>query len=272
MTLTSATIQEFADGKMLAEIRGSVGYMTFNQPEKRNAVSLEMWNGVADILERFEADDNVRVVVVTGAGGKAFVSGADISQFDKQRSNAEARAEYERKSGVGRNRLNTFAKPLIAQINGFCIGGGLAIAMRCDLRIASANSSFGIPAARLGIAYSPDSVEMLINLIGPARARMMLYSAERIDAAEAERIGLINRSVSEPELETVVATLADTISSNAPLSVAASRLAITELAKPAGERDVDAIMAAVARCYDSEDYREGRAAFKEKRAPVFKGR
>lgn len=264
--------QQFAEGKMLAEVRGAIGYMTFNQPEKRNAVSLEMWNGVGDILDGFEANDQVRVVVLAGAGDKAFVSGADISQFDKQRSSAEAREEYARLSSSGRNRLQTFGKPMIAKINGFCIGGGLAIAMRADLRIASENSSFGIPAAKLGIAYSPDSVEQLITLIGPARARMMLYTAERFDAIEAEHIGLINKCVPEAALDETVRELAETIAGNAPLSVSASRHAITELSKSAAERDIAAINAAVACCYDSEDYREGRAAFKEKRSPKFIGR
>lgn len=263
---------EFAGGKMLAEVNGAVGTMTFNQPEKRNAVSLEMWNGVADILEGFEADNGIRVVVLAGAGGKAFVSGADISQFDKHRGSAEAREEYARLTRVGRDRLQTFAKPMIAKIDGYCIGGGLAIAMRADLRIASEGSSFGIPAARLGIAYSPDSVEQLISLIGPARARMMLYTAERFDGREAERIGLINRCVPAAELDDTVEQLAETIAGNAPLSVAAARCAIDELSKPDGARNIASIDAAVARCYDSEDYREGRQAFKEKRPPEFAGR
>ncbi|MFY0614471.1 MAG: enoyl-CoA hydratase/isomerase family protein [Hyphomicrobiaceae bacterium] len=266
-----ATVSEFAGGKMLAEVNGAIGTMTFNQPEKRNAVSLEMWGGVAEILEKFEADDQIRVVVLAGAGDKAFVSGADISQFDKQRNNAEARKDYARLSDAGRNRLQTFGKPMIAKINGYCIGGGLAIAMRADLRIASEKSSFGIPAARLGIAYSPDSVEQLMALVGPARARMILYTAEFFDAQEAERIGLINRCVAAADLDASVRHTAETIAANAPLSVAASRHAISELCKPAARRDVAAIDAAVARCFDSDDYREGRRAFKEKRTPNFVG-
>lgn len=265
-------VQEFADGRMLAHRRGPIGYMTFNQPEKRNAVSLEMWNGVAEILGNFASDDTVRIVIVSGAGGKAFVSGADISQFDKQRSNAEAREEYARLSDVGRNALKSFPKPIIAQIDGYCLGGGLAIAMQADLRIASERSSFGIPAARLGIAYSPDSLESLVTLVGPARARMLLYTAKRIDAAEAEAIGLINQCVTEDDLEETVQELAETIASNAPLSVAASRFTISELLKTAELRDVEAINHAVATCYNSDDYKEGRAAFKDKRKPSFSGR
>ncbi len=268
----AATVQEYADGKMLAHRRGPIAYMTFNQPEKRNAVSLEMWNGVAEILGGFAADESVRIVVVTGAGGKAFVSGADISQFDKQRSNAEAREEYARLSGLGRDALRNFTKPMIAQIDGFCLGGGLAIAMQADLRIASRRSSFGIPAARLGIAYSPDSLENLVALVGPANARMLLYTAQRIDAEQACSIGLINQCVGEDELEDTVFELAETIASNAPLSVAASRFTITELLKTAELRNVDAINEAVAVCYNSQDYKEGRAAFKEKRKAEFRGR
>ena len=270
-TISEKDIRQFADGKMLAHRRGPVGYMTYNQPEKRNAVSLEMWEGVAEILDLFAQDDGIRVVVVTGAGGKAFVSGADISQFDKQRSNADAREEYARKSGAGRNALRSFGKPMIAQIDGFCLGGGLAIAMGTDLRVASSRSSFGIPAARLGIAYSPDSLEMLVTLVGPAHARMLLYTAKRIDAEHAAAIGLINQYVEPDALDETVFDLATTIAENAPLSVAASRFTISELCRTAELRDLDAIDAAVAKCFDSQDYKEGRLAFKEKRKPEFAG-
>lgn len=266
------SVLEFAEGKMLSRRDGPIGYMTFNQPEKRNAVSLEMWNGVAEILGKFSADDGVRLVVVAGAGGKAFVSGADISQFDKQRSNADARKEYARLSGVGRDALRDFPKPMIAQIDGYCLGGGLAIAMQADLRVASTRSSFGIPAARLGIAYSPDSLENLVALVGPAQARMLLYTAQYIDAAEAKAMGLINQCVSETDLEGVVKEMADRIAGNAPLSVAASRFTISELLKTAELRDVEAINEAVSICYNSDDYKEGRAAFKEKREPQFLGK
>jgi enoyl-CoA hydratase/carnithine racemase len=263
---------KFADGKMLARTEGAIGYVTFNQPEKRNAVSLEMWDALAEILRQFESDESVHVVVLTGAGEKAFVSGADISQFEKQRGSAAAREEYARLSSAGRESLNRFGKPMIAQINGFCLGGGLAIAMRADLRIASERSMFGIPAARLGIAYSPDSLEQLVTLVGPANARMLLYTGDRITADEACRIGLINRIVAEAGLTNAVRELATTIARNAPLSVSASRFTITELGKTAELRDTEAISKAVARCYDSADYAEGRAAFKEKRTPKFVGR
>lgn len=262
-----AETREFAGGKMLAAKDDGVGLITFNQPEKRNAMSMEMWTGLGDILDEFREDSSVRVVVMTGAGNKAFVSGADISQFEKNRNSADAQREYDRATGVGRDKFHAFPKPVIARIRGFCLGGGLAIAMGADLRLASADSQFGIPAARLSIAYAPDSVRRLIDLVGPAHARMILYTARRIDAAEAERIGLINRMVSEEDLNETVLDLARTIADNAPLSVAASKLTINELLKDESKRDNAAIVSAMETCFNSADYKEGRTAFMEKRSP-----
>jgi enoyl-CoA hydratase len=263
---------EYAGGKMLAAKEDGIGLITFNQPEKRNAMSVEMWVGLGEILDEFAEDSSVRVVILTGAGSKAFVSGADISQFDKLRSNADAQQEYDRMTSVGRNKFSGFRKPTIARIRGFCLGGGLAIAMQTDLRIASEDSEFGIPAARLSIAYGFDGLRNLVNLVGPAHARMILYTGKRIDAAEAERIGLINRMVPDVELSEAVLDIARTIADNAPLSVAASKLTITEVLKDPADRDMDAVRAAGKACFDSEDYKEGRRAFMEKRAPVFTGR
>src|SRR5271169_1179050 len=203
--------REYAAGKMLAAKDDGVGLITFNQPEKRNAMSVEMWVGLGEILDEFAEDGSVRVVILTGAGNKAFVSGADISQFDKLRSNADAQQEYDRMTGVGRAKFAAFRKPTIARIRGFCLGGGLAIAMQTDLRIAAVDSEFGIPAARLSIAYGFDGLRNLVNLVGPAHARMILYTGKRIDATEAERIGLINRMVSDENLNEAVLDIARTI-------------------------------------------------------------
>jgi enoyl-CoA hydratase/carnithine racemase len=268
----NAVTVHYANGKMLAAKDDGVGLITFNQPEKRNAMSMEMWTGLGDILDEFGEDSSVSVVILTGAGHKAFVSGADISQFEKNRNSADAQVEYDRATGVGRGKLVGFKKPVIARIRGFCMGGGLAIAMATDLRIASADSQFGIPAARLSIAYAPDAVRRLIDLVGPAHARMILYTAKRIDAAEAERIGLINRMTTEEALNDVVLDIARTIADNAPLSVAASKLTINEMLKDESARDMAAIQAAMKGCFDSADYKEGRTAFMEKRAPKFVGR
>jgi enoyl-CoA hydratase/carnithine racemase len=267
-----AVTRQFAGGKMLAAKDDGVGLVTFNQPEKRNAMSLEMWIGLADILNEFQEDSSVRVVVFTGAGNKAFVSGADISQFEKNRSNADAQVEYDRRTGAGRERLITFPKPVIARIRGFCLGGGLAIAMNTDLRIASSDSQFGIPAARLSVAYAPDSVKRLIDLVGPAHARMILYTGRRIDAAQAERIGLINQMVAEEDLNETVLDLARTIADNAPLSIAASKLTINEMLKDESKRNMAAVKEIGEICFNSADYKEGRTAFMEKRQPKFTGR
>ena len=264
--------REFAGGKMLAAVDGGVGLVTFNQPEKRNAMSLEMWQGLEAILDGYAADDAVRVVVLTGAGGKAFVSGADISQFEKNRANADAQVEYDRLTSTGRAKLATFAKPTIAMVRGFCLGGGLAIAMQTDLRIAAEGSQFGIPAARLSIAYAFDGLRKLVQLVGPAHARMILYTGSRIDAREAERIGLINQAVADSALEETVMGIARTIAENAPLSIFASKLTIGEVMKDPADRNMEAVRLAAAACFDSADYKEGRTAFMEKRAPRFVGR
>jgi enoyl-CoA hydratase/carnithine racemase len=272
-TLPSGGItREYAGGKMLAAKDDGVGLITFNQPEKRNAMSMEMWFGLREILDEFAEDDSVRVVILSGAGHKAFVSGADISQFEKNRSDANAQQEYDRQTSTGRTRLQTFPKPIIARIRGFCLGGGLAIAMHADLRIAAADSQFGIPAAKLSIAYAPESVRRLIDLVGPAHARMILYTARRIDAAEAERIGLINKMVADEELNEHVLDLARTIADNAPLSVKASKLTINEMLKDESQRDMSVITGMMETCFNSADYKEGRTAFMEKRAPRWQGR
>jgi enoyl-CoA hydratase len=262
----------YADGKMLAAKEDGIGFITFNQPEKRNAMSVEMWQGLAEILDDFVADDGVRVAIMSGAGGKAFVSGADISQFEKRRANADAQAEYAAATGGGRAKLAAFPKPLIASIQGFCLGGGLAIAMEADLRIASQASEFGIPAARLGIAYGFDGLRALVQLVGPAHARMILYTARRIKADEAARIGLINQMVGDDALADTVLDIARTIADNAPLSIAANKLCIDAVLQDPAERDVAALERAARTCLDSADYREGRSAFMEKRRPRFTGR
>ena len=272
-TLTGkAPPREYAGGKMLAAKDDGIGYITFNQPEKRNAMSVEMWQGLAEILDDFRADAAVRVAVMTGAGDKAFVSGADISQFEKRRANADAQEEYARLTSGGRAKLAAFPKPLIAGIRGFCLGGGLAIAMQADLRIASVKSQFGIPAARLGIAYAFEGLRTLVQLVGPAHARMILYTGTRIGAEEAERIGLINRAVPDETLADAVLGLARTIAGNAPLSIAANKLCIDQVLKDPADRDLEAVARAGRVCLDSADYREGRTAFMEKRQPRFQGR
>ena len=263
---------ELAEGKILASVEDGVGRVVFNQPEKRNAMSVNMWEGMGQALDRFAEDPGVRCVVLQGAGDKAFVSGADISQFEKNRANADAQKEYDRLTSAGRAKLSAFGKPVIAQIRGFCMGGGLGIAMSTDIRIASEDSQFGIPAAKLGIAYGFDMVKALVSLVGPAHAHMILMSGERFDAREAERVGLVNKVVTVAELEATVARLTATLAQNAPLSLKTNKMTVKAVLQDAGDRDMAAIRTAMAGCFDSEDYREGRRAFMEKRKPAFTGR
>ncbi len=262
----------YAAGKILAATADGVGQITFNQPEKRNAMSVEMWDGMTAALDAWEHDPAVRVVVLTGAGDKAFVSGADISQFGASRSNADAQREYDKLTGAGRRKLAAFAKPVIARIHGFCLGGGLGIAMQADLRICGEGAQFGIPAAKLGIAYGFDMVSRLTALVGPAHARMLLFTGERIGAAEAGRIGLVNQVVPDAEVDATVERIARTVAGNAPLSLLGMKTIANAVLQDAGDRDMAAVHQAVATCFDSADYTEGRTAFMEKRKPVFTGR
>ncbi|MBV9172772.1 MAG: enoyl-CoA hydratase/isomerase family protein [Chloroflexi bacterium] len=265
-------VREYANGKMLSAREDGVGVVTFNQPEKHNAMSVEMWVGLAEILDDFAADDSVRIVVMTGGGGRAFVSGADISQFEQRRANADAQREYDQQTALGRQRLNTFRKPTIAAIRGYCLGGGLALAMQADLRISDTTGQFGIPAVRLGLAYGFEGLRRLVTLVGQANARMLMYTGSRIRADDALRIGLVNQVVDPDQLRPTVFDLARQIASNAPLSVAAAKLGIDQVLLDPADRDLAALTAATAACFNSEDYREGRTAFREKRQPHFVGR
>jgi len=264
--------QQWAGGKVLSEVEDGIGLITFNQPEKRNAMSVDMWGGLEQILTSWENDDAVRVVVMTGAGDKAFVSGADISQFESQRGNADAQRTYDRLTRAGAGKLASFPKVIIARIRGFCLGGGLAIAMQADLRIASENSEFGIPAAKLGIAYGFGGVHALVSLVGPANARMILYTGKRFDAAEALRMGLVNEVVTVEDLVATVDEIARTVARNAPLSVRASKLTVAQVLRDPAERDLEGIRTASEACFNSDDYKEGRRAFMEKRSPKFTGK
>ena len=262
---------EFANGKILASVADGVGRVVFNQPEKRNAMSVDMWAGMGSAMELFAGDPAVRCVILEGAGDKAFVSGADISQFEQNRANADAQRDYDRLTSAGRAGLAAFRKPVLAKIRGFCMGGGLGIAMSADLRIASDDSQFGIPAAKLGIAYGFDMVRALVDLVGPAHAHMILMTGERFGAAEAERIGLVNRVVPAAALEATVAGLAATMAANAPLSLTTNKRTVKAVLQDLADRDMAALQAAMAACFDSADYREGRRAFMEKRKPGFTG-
>ena len=264
--------KSYADGKILQGVTDGVGIITFNNPAKRNAMSLDMWEGLGKALIELRDNPDVRVVILTGAGDKAFVSGADISQFEKVRHNAAASEEYSRKSDAQRALLANYPKPIIACIRGFCLGGGMQVAMAADIRFASDNSQFGIPAAKLGIAYGYDGLRHLVSLVGPSWARLIMYTGMKIDAAEAVRIGLVDRVLPDAGLWDATMEIARTISGNAPLAIKAAKITIAQVLKDESKRDMDAIKAIGTVCMDSEDFREGRTAFMEKRKPKFKGK
>jgi len=257
---------------MIAEKDGGIGRIIFNNPARHNAVSLDMWQAVAQIMDDFENDPEIRVIVLSGAGGKAFVSGADISEFKEKRASAEAAEEYAKISETARVKLTETLKPTIAMIRGYCIGGGMATALACDIRIATEGSKFGIPAAKLGLGYAYDGIKKLIDVVGPAYAREIFYTARQFTADEALGMGLVNRVVPDGELETYVQSYCKTIAGNAPLTVRAVKQIVREALKNESKRDMELCKRVVAECFASEDYTEGRTAFMEKRRPVFKGR
>jgi enoyl-CoA hydratase len=258
--------------QLLVEVADGVAVVTFNNPEKRNAMSLGMRTALPGALAALAGDPEVRVVVCTGAGDRAFVSGADISEFGAQRTDPAARAEYDRAGAAIDRAWKSLDKPVIAMIRGFCIGGGLLTALQADIRIAAEGSQFGIPAARLGLGYGYGGVTALTALVGPSVTADILFSARRLDAAEALRVGLVNRVVPAADLEAEVMSLATTITQNAPLTVAAAKAAIRAAGQPADRRDLQRVHEMVEACFQSDDYREGQRAFAEKRPPRFSGK
>ena len=258
--------------RMKAKIDNGIGWMIFNNPSRHNALSLEMWQAMGDILEEYNDDKNVRVVIMRGDGGKSFVSGADISEFDSKRSNAEQRKEYGKVAGRGSMWLSKISKPLIALIEGYCIGGGLATALSADIRFASPDSKFGIPAAKLGLGYEFEGLAKLSRVIGPSRARDIMFSARFFEAAEAKEMGLINFVEPRESIEQSCIEYAERISKNAPLTVAASKMAVNAWENGSVKSEVDLVKFHVDECFNSDDYKEGRAAFKEKRTPLFEGK
>lgn len=258
--------------KMLAETANGIGWITFNSPEKRNAMSLDMWQGLASILRQMEQDDSLRAVVLKGAGDKAFVSGADISEFEEKRASQEDRDAYEDAFDDALSTLAGFPLPVIAMIQGFCIGGGLAIALNTDIRIATDDSVFGIPAAKLGLGYGFEAIKTLESLVGPSHAKDILFTARFLNTEEALRIGLMNFIVSRAELESTVVDYSERIAANAPLTIKAVKATVAEVVRDPGQKSPAHISKLVNDCFLSEDYKEGRTAFMEKRKANFKGR
>jgi enoyl-CoA hydratase/carnithine racemase len=257
--------------KMISKKENGVGWMILNNPERHNAISLEMWEAALEIMTDFNADPAVRVVVLTGAGGKAFASGADISKFKDERQQADAVAHYQETTQKAYEALMNMRVPTIAMIRGYCIGGGTAVAVCCDLRICTENAKFGIPAAKLGLGYGLNRAKPLVDLVGPAFAKEMFFTGRQFDAREAEKMGLVNRVVPDGKLDETIDELTRSIAENAPLTVKCAKQVVGEVLKDPAERDVAACERAVKACFDSADYKEGQAAFMEKRKPRFIG-
>jgi len=258
--------------KLVARKDGAIGWIVFNNPQKHNAVSLEMWQALPVVLDEFSKDARIRVVILKGEGEKAFISGADISQFKEKRGSAEAVQTYNAASDNASRALNEFSKPLIAMIRGYCIGGGLGVATACDLRIASDNSRFGVPAAKLGLGYRYSGIKRLADLVGPSFTAEIFYTGRQFDAQEALQMGLVNRVLPVADLEKYVLDYAATMTNNAPMTIAAVKRSLLEIRKDPAERNLELCQKMVEDCFASEDYAEGRTAFMEKRKPVFKGR
>jgi len=259
--------------KLLLEKDGPIGWIVFNQPEKRNAVSQEMWEQMPEHVQELAADDAIRVVILRGAGDQAFVAGADISQFKDRRRNMADEEEYRRISGRGQESLTTLGKPLLAMIHGFCVGGGVGIAVGCDIRIAADDARFGVPAARLGLGYHYHGMEKLMKLVGPAYTKEIFFTARTdFSAQDALRMGLVNQVVPRAELEAFTRDYADRIARNAPLTLRSAKTTVDQLLRPPAERDLALLEKLMADCFNSQDYQEGVKAFSEKRRPQFKGR
>jgi enoyl-CoA hydratase len=257
--------------KILTEQTGEIARIIFNQPEKRNAVSLEMWEAVEAAATRFAADPTVRILILSGAGGKAFVSGADISKFETERASAEAVAHYNATTKRVYDMIEAFPKPTIAQIDGFCIGGGVALSLCCDLRICGESSNFAVPAAKLGLGYGFPGIKRLVDVVGPSFAKEIFFTARRFDAEEARVMGLVNRVVPDDQVGKIAEETAQMIAANAPMTVESVKYIVSQTVAPESARDLAECDARVLACFESADYIEGRRAFLEKRKPNFVG-
>ncbi len=258
-------------GLVRTEIQGAIGWLIFDNESRHNALSLSMWQAIPELIEELEAHPAVRAVVLKGAGDRAFVSGADISEFDTVRATPEGTALYEEATEKAYTSIRECIHPTLASIRGICMGGGLGIALACDLRYARNDARFAIPAAKLGVGYGFAPTRDLVVAVGAAHAREILYTARVYNAHEAERIGLINRVYDRGQLSPAVHDFCDRVSANAPLTQRTAKRAVAEAVAVSSKARIGLIEEMVAHCFASEDYAEGRRAFMEKRTPAFKG-
>jgi enoyl-CoA hydratase/carnithine racemase len=268
MTNPDLTTQE---PQLAVEICGAVGGLIFSNPARRNAVTVGMWEAIPAALDRLAADESVRVVVVRGAGA-TFIAGADISEFERKRATADATAHYDRIARTAQERLSSFSKPTVAVVQGACYGAGVSLAVCCDIRIASENARFAIPAGKLGLGYRASGIKALMDLVGPARTLDLFYSADAIDAARAFAIGLVEHVVPDGDFAAFAQGYCERTAALAPLTLAAAKTAARAIGQAGDAYDRDLCERVVQACFESEDYAEGRRAFAEKRKPVFRGR
>lgn len=260
----------FANDRVRVETDGAIGWVTFNKPERHNALSVDMWDAIPKAFDVLEEEERIRVVVLKGAGERAFISGADISQFEKERSSQASRSNYGRIAGEANRRLKMTNLPTVAMIRGYCLGGGLGVALNCDLRVASADSTFAIPAARLGVGYDHRGLRTLVDLVGPSFAKEIFFTARHFNAQEAATMGLVNRVLPVADLEAEVREICRRIAENAPLTIHSVKTIVDEIEKGV-DFDRERCEEVVRACFESEDYAEGRRAFMEKRPPIFRG-
>jgi enoyl-CoA hydratase/carnithine racemase len=263
-TSTTERVETWLDGSTL--------HIRFNNPAKHNALSVDMWEAVPPLLDAAQGDDRVKLVVFSGAGEKAFVSGADISQFEDMRAAKEAVKHYEAMAEKTLTGIHDFAKPTLACIRGWCIGGGVNVAIACDIRIAAGDSVFSIPAARLGLGYRFSAMKNLVDLVGPGAAKDLFFTARRIGADEAKALGLVSRVAPVEGLDALLAEYTTSIGENAPLTIQAAKFITREVLKASPDLDMEHCAGLIRGCFESADYTEGRTAFMQKRKPVFKGR
>jgi enoyl-CoA hydratase/carnithine racemase len=258
-------------GELRIEKDGPVARLVFDHEERRNAITVAMWDAIPHAVETVQDDPEVLVVIMRGAGSEAFVSGADISEFEKTRTGNAGR-EYDSLTARAFASLQSLDKPLIALIHGFCIGGGAAIALTADLRYAADDARFAVPPARLGLGYHTAGIRALIRIVGFSETADLLFTARRVTADEARHIGLVNEVFAKDLLDEAVEELAHTIAANAPLTIRSAKVSLQELAKLEEECDTARIKASIEDCYQSEDFKEGVRAFMEKRKARFTGK
>ena len=258
--------------RVLAWLDAGTLHIRFNNPARHNALSVDMWEAVPRLLRVARDDDRVRLVVFSGAGEKAFVSGADISQFEDMRAAREAVTRYEAMAEESLTSIHDFPKPTLACIRGYCIGGGVNVAIACDIRIATADAVLSIPAARLGLGYRYSAMKNLVDLVGPGVAKDLFFTARRIDGTEAHSLGLVTRVCPPDGLDALLAEYTGAMAENAPLTIAAAKAITREIMKPSTDLDMGLCSALIRGCFESADYTEGRNAFMQKRKPVFTGR